>query len=246
MLAMRTYLFKFFVFLLFLFSFSLSSIPAFAGNRSAESDHDTFGSIEFKDPAFIEDILSLSSKNKVKVALIESDFLLGSTPIHDFYPINSQTNPGSIETDYLKSRLGALQDSINERKNLSNEEQQELTPQLEAAESLLKNGYKEKIRISKATFSGKKSDLEKLSKKSNIKKLDIFDTGTKVDKQKTYKEVPKNKFSEGDQVSVLATTTGYQWMPVSGTSITDVAAEGGRYTRQYMKWDSNVFAPEDT
>lgn len=236
----------YFIFLFFLaLSLSIFSVKVFAGNRSAESDVDTYGSAEFKDPTLVEDVLTFSRKNKMKVTLLESDFLLGTTPIHDFYPINLQTNPGSIETDYIKARLGALKDSINERKNLSNEEQQALAPQFEAAELLLKNGYKEKIRISKATFSGKKSELEKFSKKSNIKKLDIFDTGTKVDKQKKHKEVPNNKFSEGGQVSALA-ATGYQWMPVSGTSISDVAAEGGRYAREYMKWDSNVFAPEDT
>lgn len=244
---MRNHLFKFFLFLFILSSFSLfiSSIRVPAGNRSAESDTETLGNVVFNEPVFVEEILTLSRGSKLKVILFESDFLLGSTVIHDFYSLSSQKEAVDIESDYIKFRLGALQDMLNEQSVLSKEEQQELVPQFQAAKKLIKEGNKEKLQISKATFSGKKSELEKLNKKVKVKSVDIFDTGRKIDKEGKHKEIPKNKVFDGEQVLSLA-ATGTSWMPNSGTSLIGVSSLGGRFTRQYMKWNTMAFAPEDT
>lgn len=247
MLVVRNHFFKFFLFLLILFSFSLfiSSIRVSAGNRSAESDTETLGNVVFSEPVFVEEILTLTRGNRLKVILLESDFRLGSTVIHDFYPLSSQTEAVDIEGDYIKFRLGALQDMLNEQSVLSKEEQQEIASQFQAAEKLIKEGHKEKLRISKATFSGKKSELEKMNEKAKAKSVDVLDTGRKIDQEGKHKEVPKNKISDGVQVVSLA-ATGASWMPNSGTSYINISSVGGRYTRQYMKWNNMVFAPEDT
>ena len=234
----------FFATILFVFLY-LMVLPVSAGKGSTDSTSETFGSVLFNEPLLVEEAVKVSSTGKLKLTLLESDFPLGATSVHDFYVVSSRVNLKEIESDYTQNRLAGLRDMLNEKDKLSDEQMVELAPQFEAAEKALKEWNNDKIRISKATLVGKKSDLENLKQKGGVKKVDIFDTDTKVDKEGKPKEIPLSRVFQDVQVTSLA-ATGPAWMPNSGTSLTGVSYAGGRFTRQYMKWNTMAFAHEDT
>ena len=216
-----------------------------AGKGPTESTTDTFGAVSFNEPLLVDEVVKISGAGKLKLTLLESEFLLDSSPIHEFYPVSPRVNTKDIESDYVKNRLAGLQDMISEKDKLSADQKSELASRFAAAQKALKEPNTNKIRVSKAIFSGKKPDLEKLKDSPRVKELDIFDTGTKIDKEGKPKEIPSNKVFQGSQVISIA-ATGPSWMPNYGTSLIGVSSLGGRFARQYMKWDTIAFAHEDT
>ncbi len=234
----------FFAALIFALSFQTS---VFAGKGPSDESIDTVASVTFDQPATVDEVLKIKESSKGQVSLIESDFVLGPVTIHDFYPVPEGADAATIQSDYVKNRMAGLQDFLKDKDSLTAEQRKELAAQYEAAEKILKESFREEVKISKAMILGKKANLEKIKSHQKVKKLEIKDGDGKIDKNKEPKQIPDGKVTLGsDEITSFAATTGSTWIPNNGTSVTAVAAEGGRYTRQYMRWGTMVFAHEDT
>lgn len=113
------------------------------------------------------------------------------------------------------------------------------------------------VRVLKAAFLGDPLKLKQLSQDNDVEEADVVDQESI--KKKIQEESPQSEKGPQNQFEVFSKTShlvaslnpgtlfaqAVTWWPNFGTSYVD-ADSTGRYTRQTMKWNANVFNTDDT
>lgn len=214
--------------------------------------------IIFKLPLSVSEVAKLAASKGLYVEMLEGEFTVGSVPLYDFYPVQQQVNPETLEADYARSRLAYFADSLQEEAYLTEEQRKSLGPQLQAMKMAIQRQDAGPIRIQKATFSGNASTIQALSKNDVVDQVNVINneqqskttspTSNPQSSNNKIERTPKKTSQTESTVSVnAAITQALPSVPRYGTSYTyPSSVSGQRYTRQYMKWEWISFASNQT
>jgi hypothetical protein len=120
--------------------------------------------VTFTKPLGVEEAVRIAQQNESDIAILEGDFKVGATPVHDFYMSPSETSTAtSMEQDYEESRLGYFQDTVNDIEAMKSEDRSELQPMVDAMKAALARNDAGATTVNKATLSGDLEDLRALA-----------------------------------------------------------------------------------
>ena len=214
--------------------------------------------IIFKLPLSVSEVAKLATSKGLYVEMLEGEFTVGSVSLYDFYPVQQQVSPETLEADYARSRLAYFADSLQEEVYLTEEQRKSLGPQFQAMKMALQRQDAGRIRIQKATFSGNASTIQALSQHEVVSEVNLIDSNPQSNKTpldrntqpspNKIERTPKKTSQTESTVSVnAAITQALPSVPRYGTSYTyPSSVSGQRYTRQYMKWEWISFASNQT
>ena len=192
--------------------------------------------IELKKPITLDALFPTGTNSSSDEIILESKFTFDDEAICDFYVVNSKGKKKNIKEDYIKNRKAFLADTKNVKK-------------ISSANS--KNV--ENILVTKITVTDKKGNINEMKKGLEISKANVKPAQPATVSQASKKSIPKeahllnNKMFDDKTFSVTAESTSLDSLvPNSGTSYFYPSSSGGRYTTQYMKWNSVNFSEEQT
>lgn len=154
---------------------------------------------------------------------------------------------------------------------ISAEERIELKPQLDAMKVALQTQNFGPILVSEIMVSGEQSNLQQLNQDIEVEKVEVEDRKLIKKTSQNYKNFIENDspqmagnyskvsrlLASYNPASLLASlnpallfaqTTSRTWFPNSGRSETGQSANAPneRYTKQYMRWNANLFTANQT
>lgn len=197
--------------------------------------------IELKKPITLDAFFPTGTNSLSDGMVLESEFRFDGEDIYDFYVVNSKNKKKNVKEDYIKNRKAFLADTKDVKK-------------MSAANS--KNV--ENILVRKITVTDKKGNINEMKKGFEINRINIKPAQPIVTSQIFEKSTPKEvhllddkndveKMINNKTFAVAAESASLDSLvPNSGTSYFYPSSHGGRYTTQYMKWDSVNFSEEQT
>ena len=207
------------------------AVPA-AISLAAKQVVDT-ASIELSEPMNIEAFLTSVEGQVFDEMILESTFKFDGEEIYDFHIVHKGQQNQNIAANYVLNRKALIAD-IKETTELTQEDK----------------GQVENINIVKVKFTGTKGDIDKARENLKIRNIDTVNDDTLMHKK------PDKKFEPQKIDNFLITTVEaagtqsypmYKYLPTSGTSYIDNSTiSGERYALQYMEWDNNYFASDET
>ena len=205
------------------------SAISFAAKQNVETAR-----VELSEPLNIDTFMNSVSEQTFDEMILESSFLFEGKEMYDFKIVKKGELNRDVVQNYIKDRKALIAD-VKGTKNISDEDTLNV----------------ENIKIRKATFTGARGNIDKVKKNLNIKKVDVTNEFIIRESQETPQPVELKESAFFFVTPVLAATTQvkpmYLSVPKSGTaSIQNSTYAGERYSIQYMRWDANNFAPEQT
>ena len=192
--------------------------------------------IELKKPITLDALFPAGINSSSDEIILESEFTFDGETIYDFFVVNSKDKRKNIKKDYIKNRKAFLADTKDVKK-------------ISSANS--KNV--ENILVTKITVTDKEGNINEIKKGLEISKVNIKPNQPAIVSQVSKKPIPKeahlldDKMFDSKTFSITAESTSLDSLvPNSGTSYFYPSSSGGRYTTQYMKWDSVNFSEEQT
>lgn len=200
-----------------------------AGDTNLPQNNTSTVQIELKNPISPDMLFAAGNNASFDEIILESNFKINNEAVHDFYVVGAKNK--NIKDDYIKNRKAFLADvkGIN---------------QMSSADS---NSI-ENILITKITVTGENGGIDQIKKGLEIDKITVKGGQPNIDPQNSGKSKPKEALLLDDKntVATAAASPLYTLMPNSGTSYFYPSSYGGRYTTQYMKWNSIGFSTEQT
>ena len=192
--------------------------------------------IELKKPITLDTLFPTGASSSFDRMILEGEFTFDNEAIYDFYVVNPENKNRNIKEDYIKNRKAFLADTKNV-----------------ARMSTVNSKNVEDILVTKITVMGEKGKINKMKKRFEISKINVKPTRLTIAPQITEKSVPKevhlldDKMIDNKKFSTATKDTPlHELVPNSGTSYFYPSAYGGRYVKQYMKWDVVNFSEEQT
>lgn len=198
--------------------------------------------LEFKKPIALEDFLAQKGDSSFDRMILESSFSSGGEEIHDFYIMDGDDKGKDIRADYIKNRKAFLAD-------LENEDGEDVTFRT----SSVSEQEIEDISVRQVTVFGDESSINEIknipeaeTSITNIIDTQVSSAASQVINQEEEQEA---QLSDNGIIKAAAASSYlpmYKSVPKSGKSYIYPSQHGGRYTKQYMTWDSINFTPEQT
>ncbi len=188
--------------------------------------------IELKNPIAPDTLFAGGNNTSFDEMIIESNFKVNDESVHDFYVIDPKDKNKDIKEDYIRNRKAFLADVKG-------------ASQISSTDSA---GI-ENILITKITVTGENSSIDQIKKGLEIDKINVKNNRSDIASQARGKASPKEAhLSDNETVNTVALTATpmYLSLPTSGTSYFYPSSSGGRYTWQFMKWNTINFTSDQT
>jgi hypothetical protein len=209
-------------------SVGIPSAVSFAAKQTIDTVR-----VELSEPMDASNFMTSIKGQKFDEVILESNFTFDGQEIYDFHIVTKGEQDEDVVSAYVRDRKalitdvqGAMDLSVEDRKGL------------------------ETVKIKKATLTGTKGNIDKVTDRLHLKKIEAVDNATL--KQRRYDQKPEVKDAGNFFVPVVEAASTqfypmYQYLPTSGMSyINNSSVSGERYTLQYMNWNNNYFASDET
>lgn len=201
-------------------------------NVSLSKNNTSTVQIELKNPIAPDALFAGGNSIPFDEMIVESNFTVNNEAVHDFYIVDAKDKNKNVKEDYIKNRKAFLADIKG-------------TNQVSAADS----NDVENILITKITVTGENSNIDQIKRGLEIDKVNVKSDQSNTTSQAHGKASSKEAYLFGSDTvntAVLTTTPMYLSLPTSGTSYFYPSSSGGRYTTQYMKWNTINFVSDQT
>jgi len=188
----------------------------------------------------LDDVIPLLSSLKANIAIIESSFQIGSHTQHEFYSLPPNKSD-AIDVDILKDEyannrmlmLNTLLETSNDLESDFPFKQRVLLSEISKYQDNLNSILIDSITLiaSKDVFANNLMSKKTLS-------LEFYS----LDKIKEINAYKINSYNSNR----LSSQALAPWEPEQGISYVGQYSNGTRYSLQYMKWNTNNFAPNAT
>lgn len=185
----------------------------------------------------LDGLVSLLSDTNANIAIIESQYDIGSKVLTEFYSLPSNTsvydiNVNELKEEYRQHRKSMLNAVLKNSVKLNNKVNSN-TSMFKSMNDILTNNTVTDILISGITLTGDNEELSRVIQKGNIQSLEV----STVENIRKNIKVPTTKNKSSRSIP--------SWLPVSGYSFVNEDS-GYRYSLQYMWWNTNNFDSDDT
>lgn len=219
------------------FSLFLVSVVSATSQEVAKSNAQVQAVALLTRPTEIRELSGRLATLKVKPFLLESDFMVGEKPIHDFFLIPGDFKPTTIADEYSRSRDAFLGNMLALDPDATVFPEEVRAFQHDA--SLSREAGVGAVLISKITVQGTPRNIDRLrTDPEGLFSEVVIAQANAGDRKK----VTADDNSAVDFGSVVPQTTPATWYPNSGSTITAQSGTTQRYVLQFMKWNSLVFS----
>ncbi len=189
--------------------------------------------IELSKPIDVTSFTASVKGQEFDEMVLESSFIFDGEEIYDFRVVKKNEQNKNIASVYANDRKALIAD-VKGITDLSGQDTKEI----------------ENVKIKKVTFTGTKGNIDRVKGMLDIKKIEAVDEATLQQPHPQQKPEPKDVGNFFVPIVEAASTQFYpmyQYLPTSGTSyINNSSVPGERYTLQYMQWNNNYFATDET
>lgn len=189
--------------------------------------------IELSEPMEIDAFITSVKGQAFDEMILESTFEFDGEEVYDFQIVHKGDQNQNVAAKYAHARKAMIAD-VKGTTEFSQEDKEQI----------------ENIKIRVVKFTGTRGNIDKVKKNLKIKKVETADDEMLRYTQPERKPEPKkvdNFFITTVEAAGTQFYPMYKYLPTSGTSyINNSSVSGERYTLQYMEWDNNYFAADET